>query len=70
MKVGVVGAGFVGAASAYAMAIRGSASEVVILDVNQAKAEAEARDIAHATPFTHPVRVVQATTPTWREPRS
>jgi L-lactate dehydrogenase len=57
MKVGVVGAGFVGAASAYAMAIRGSASDVVILDVNKAKAEAEARDIAHATTFTHPVRV-------------
>ncbi len=58
MKVGVVGAGFVGAASAYAMAIRGSASDVVIIDVNRAKAEAEARDIAHATTFTHPVRVV------------
>jgi L-lactate dehydrogenase len=57
MKVGVVGAGFVGAATAYAMAIRGSASDVVILDVNKAKAEAEARDIAHATTFTHPVRV-------------
>jgi L-lactate dehydrogenase len=39
------------------MAIRGSASDVVILDVNKAKAEAEARDIAHATTFTHPVRV-------------
>jgi L-lactate dehydrogenase len=58
MKVGVVGAGFVGAASAYAMAIRGSASDLVIIDVNKAKAEAEARDIAHATTFTHPVRVV------------
>ena len=57
MKVGVVGAGFVGAASAYAMAIRGSASDLVIIDVNKAKAEAEARDIAHATTFTHPVRV-------------
>ena len=57
MKVGVVGAGFVGAASAYAMAIRGSASDIVIIDVNKAKAEAEARDIAHATTFTHPVRV-------------
>ena len=61
MKVGVVGAGFVGAASAYAMAIRGSASELVIIDVNQAKAEAEARDIAHATTFTAPVRVNRGT---------
>jgi len=61
VKVGVVGAGFVGAASAYAMAIRGSASELVIIDVNQAKAEAEARDIAHATTFTAPVRVSRGT---------
>jgi L-lactate dehydrogenase len=57
MKVGVVGAGFVGAATAYAMAIRGSASEIVLIDVNAAKAEAEAQDIAHATTFTEPVRV-------------
>jgi len=61
MKVGVVGTGFVGAATAYAMAIRGSASEVVLIDVNQAKAEAEARDIAHATTFTAPVRVTRGT---------
>lgn len=59
MKVGVVGAGFVGAATAYAMAIRGSASEIVLIDVNVAKAEAEAQDIAHATTFTEPVRVTR-----------
>jgi L-lactate dehydrogenase len=41
------------------MAIRGSASEVVLLDVNEAKAEAEAQDIAHATTFTEPVRVTR-----------
>ncbi len=52
-----MGTGFVGAASAYAMAIRGSASELVLVDVNTAKAEAEARDIAHAATFTAPVRV-------------
>jgi L-lactate dehydrogenase len=57
VKVAVVGAGFVGAASAYAMAIRGSASELLLIDVNAAKADAEARDIAHATTFTAPVRV-------------
>jgi len=61
VKVGVVGTGFVGAATAYAMAIRGSASEVVLIDVNEAKAEAEARDIAHATTFTAPVRVTRGT---------
>jgi L-lactate dehydrogenase len=59
VKVGVVGTGFVGAATGYAMAIRGSASELVLIDVNEAKAEAEARDIAHATTFTAPVRVTR-----------
>ncbi|HYN30810.1 MAG TPA: L-lactate dehydrogenase [Dermatophilaceae bacterium] len=57
MLVGVVGTGFVGAASAYAMAIRGSVTELVLVDANEAKAQAEASDIADATPFTHPVRV-------------
>lgn len=66
MKVGVVGAGFVGAATAYAMAIRGSASDLVIIDINKPKAEAEARDIAHATTFTHPVRVVSGDYPDLR----
>jgi len=59
VKVAVVGAGFVGAATAYAMAIRGSASEIVLIDVNVGKAEAEAQDIAHATTFTAPVRVTR-----------
>jgi L-lactate dehydrogenase len=41
------------------MAIRGSASELVLIDVDEAKAEAEAQDIAHATTFTEPVRVTR-----------
>jgi L-lactate dehydrogenase len=41
------------------MAIRGSSSEIVLIDVDQAKAEAEAQDIAHATTFTEPVRVTR-----------
>jgi L-lactate dehydrogenase len=57
VKVGIVGTGFVGAASAYAMAIRGSAAELVLIDANTAKAQAEATDIADATTFTAPVRV-------------
>jgi L-lactate dehydrogenase len=33
------------------------ASEVVLVDVNEAKAAAEAADVAHVTPFSAPVRV-------------
>ncbi|MGE5506185.1 MAG: L-lactate dehydrogenase [Actinomycetota bacterium] len=57
MKVGLVGAGQVGAASAFAMVLRGAASEVVLVDARPELAEAQARDIRHATPFAYPARV-------------
>ncbi len=57
MKVGIVGSGFVGAAAGYAMVLRNSCREIVFLDANKAKAEAEASDIQHATPVSHPVLV-------------
>lgn len=57
MKVGVVGAGLVGATSAYAMVMTGVASELVLVDKNEARARAEAYDISHAVPFAHRVRV-------------
>ncbi|MEW5728015.1 MAG: L-lactate dehydrogenase [Pseudomonadota bacterium] len=57
MKVGIVGAGMVGASAGFAMVLRGAASEVVLVDRNAALAEAQAQDILHATPFAYPVRV-------------
>lgn len=57
MKVGVVGSGFVGSSAAYAMVLQGAASEIVLLDLNDALARAQAEDILHATPFGSPVRV-------------
>lgn len=57
MKVGVVGAGFVGSTSAYALVMRGVGSEIVLVDKNRPRAEAEAEDIFHAVPFAHRVRV-------------
>ena len=51
MKVGIVGAGMVGSAAAYALALTGHASHVVLVDRNAALAEAQAEDIAHAVPF-------------------
>jgi L-lactate dehydrogenase len=57
MKIGVVGAGMVGAAAANALVLRGAASEVVLLDQNHKRALAEAEDILHATPFAHITRV-------------
>jgi L-lactate dehydrogenase len=51
MKVGIVGTGMVGASAGFALALSGGASEVVLVDMNAARAQAEAEDIAHAVPF-------------------
>ena len=50
-KIAVIGAGFVGASTAYALALKNLASEIVLIDVNGDKAEGEARDIAHGMSF-------------------
>lgn len=51
MKVGIVGAGMVGSASAYALTMLGIASEIVLVDYNMDLAQAQAEDISHAVPF-------------------
>lgn len=57
MKVGIVGCGMVGSASAFALVMRGVGREIVLVDVNRLRAEAEANDIYHAVPFAHPLTV-------------
>lgn len=56
-KIGIVGSGFVGATAAYAMVLRGVGREIVLVDLNRLRAEAEADDIRHAVPFAHPMSV-------------
>jgi len=46
-KVGVVGTGNVGVAAAYALFIQGIASELVLIDMNERRAEGEAMDLMH-----------------------
>ncbi|MEO0393079.1 MAG: L-lactate dehydrogenase [Pseudomonadota bacterium] len=58
MKIGVVGAGMVGSASAYAMAMMGVGSTIVLVDHDEKLATAQAEDIAHGTPFAQPVTVM------------
>jgi L-lactate dehydrogenase len=57
MKVGVVGTGLVGSTAAYAMVMRGVGREIVLVDKNSARAQAEADDIVHAVPFAQPLQV-------------
>jgi len=58
MKIGVVGAGLVGATAAYALVMRGVGRRIVLVDRNEARARAEADDLLHAVPFAHPLDVV------------
>ncbi len=57
MKIGIVGCGMVGSTSAYAIVMSGVGREIVLIDLNRARAEAEANDIFHAVPFSHPLTV-------------
>lgn len=57
MKVAIVGAGNVGSSAAYALVLRGAASEVVLVDQDEKLAAAHAEDVLHATPFASAVRV-------------
>jgi L-lactate dehydrogenase len=57
VKIGIVGCGMVGSTSAFALVMSGVGREIVLVDVNRARAEAEANDISHAVPFAHPLSV-------------
>src|SRR5262245_13971318 len=57
MKIGIVGCGMVGSTSAYALVMSGVGREIVLVDANHARAEAEANDIFHAVPFAYPMTV-------------
>lgn len=60
-KITIIGAGTVGATIAYTLAARGLASDILLIDINEAKAKGEAMDIFQATPYLSPA-VVRAGT--------
>ncbi len=49
-KVSIIGAGYVGASIAYALALKDVAREIVLIDVNHEKTDGEAKDIRHGLP--------------------
>jgi L-lactate dehydrogenase len=51
-KVSIIGAGFVGATTAYTLMLSGLVSEIVLVDVNKEKAEGEAMDMSHGMPLS------------------
>lgn len=60
-KAVVVGCGFVGSATAFALMQSHLFSELVLLDVNFDKADGEAKDIAHGIPFAGAMKVYAGT---------
>ena len=58
-KIVVVGAGNVGEAIAYTLMVRKQATDVVMVDLNEARAKGAALDVFHGAGFHCPVRVKQ-----------
>lgn len=56
-KAAIIGCGFVGSASAFALMQSGLFSELVLIDANHDKAEGEAMDIAHGLPFAGQMKI-------------
>ena len=57
MKIGIIGCGMVGSSGAFAIALVGAATDLILVDLNADLAKAQAEDILHATPFSQPVRI-------------
>jgi L-lactate dehydrogenase len=59
--VGLIGTGMVGASFAYALMQHGLANELVLVDMDTARAEGEAMDLNHGLPFVGPMRISAGT---------
>ena len=56
-KAAIIGCGFVGSSTAFALMQKGLFSELVLIDADQKKAHGEAADIAHGRPFAHMMQI-------------
>ena len=60
-KITILGVGNVGATIAYTLAVAGTCSDVVLIDINKEKAKGEAMDIRQGVSFGHNVEVYDGT---------
>lgn len=60
-KITIIGAGSVGSTIAYTLTVLGTASEIVLIDINNEKALGEALDIRQGTPFCSSAAVYAGT---------
>lgn len=56
-KVAIIGCGFVGSSSAFALMQSGMFTEMVLIDADKDRAEGEALDISHGLPFAKPMKI-------------
>jgi L-lactate dehydrogenase len=56
-KITIIGTGFVGSTTAYTLMLSGLISELVLIDLNEKKAEGEVMDLNHGMPFVRPVKI-------------
>ena len=56
-KVALIGCGFVGSATAFALMESGLFTEMVFIDADKDRAEGEAMDISHGLPFARPMKI-------------
>ena len=56
-KAAIIGCGFVGSSSAFALMPSGLFSELVLIDADRDRAEGEALDISHGLPFARPMQI-------------
>jgi len=56
-KCAIIGCGNVGATTAFALIGSGLFSEMVLIDINRARAEGEAADLGHGVPFHAPLEI-------------
>ena len=56
-KISIIGAGSVGAATAFALMNHNVATEIILVDINERRAEGEAMDLDHGKVFVEPVSI-------------
>lgn len=57
-RVAIIGAGFIGATTAYALLLAGTAAEIVLIDRTKTRAEGNVDDLKDAAPFSHATRII------------
>jgi len=67
MKISIIGTGHVGSTLAYTLVLKGLASELVLVNRTESKAQGDAYDLVHAQSFTDSIVPIKAGT--WEDTR-